>query len=345
MIDAICREIEIGPLFHNNESISSIYFGGGTPSIISTGQLRKILSRINERFHVDKDAEVTLEANPDDLSSIALAEWVSLGFNRLSIGIQSFNEAELRWMNRAHHAAQSVSALELVKASRISNFSVDLIYGSNLQPDKQLLMNLEMIKQFEVPHISCYGLTVEPKTALQHHISSGKEQPPDEHTQAVQFLFIMNWMRDHGYEHYEVSNYALPGMRSRHNSSYWNGGSYYGFGPSAHAFNGQRTRSWNVANNTLYMKQIEMGMLPSEKEELSNTQQMNEYIMTGLRTIEGINLDKIAQRWGLTHSNRIKTQCRVFLEKGKLRKSGSHLMLTDEGMLMADGIASDLFIV
>lgn len=345
MIAAICHEINLTPLYPQNNSISSVYFGGGTPSILNYHQLEEILKTVKHKFRLETEAEITLEANPDDITRENLEAWLNMGFNRLSLGIQSFNEEELRWMNRAHHAWQSLSSLELIKASGITNYSIDLIYGSNLQPNNQLLKNLDIINNYRVPHISCYGLTVEPKTKLQHLIETGKELLPDEQLQARQFLLIMKWMRENGYEHYEVSNYALPGKRSRHNSSYWQGLSYYGFGPSAHGYDGNKVRRWNISNNSQYIKSIEQGIIPSQMEELSLTQQMNEYVMTSLRTLEGISLQKMEESWGIEHRQRLESSCEEFIITKKLIKKNAHLFLTDEGMLMADGMASDLFIV
>ncbi len=345
LLNAIGREIELTPRFEDTESICSIYFGGGTPSIIRPEKLNEILWLIRKKFPVDKEAEITFEANPDDISRETLAAWEALGINRLSIGIQSFDDSELRWMNRAHVAKQSVSALELVTVSGIKNFSIDLIYGSNLQSDEQLLQNLEIVAGFSVPHISCYGLTVEPKTKLHHLVTSGKDQLPDEQKQARQFLLVMNWMQEHGYEHYELSNYALPGMRSRHNSSYWDGLPYYGFGPSAHSYNGHHIRSWNIANNAIYTQQLELGILPAEREELTETQLLNEYIMTRLRTMEGLNLDYLENSWGIHNKSRIEKACLGYLKRGLLVIKNQNLVLTQEGMLMADAVAADLFTV
>lgn len=345
MIRAICREILMTPYYAEGEKVRSIYFGGGTPSILTPGQIQQVLHAIKSRFTLADNAEITLEANPDDISPEILNAWALLGINRLSVGVQSFNEAELNWMNRAHHATQSLSSLKWIRESGIQNFSIDLIYGSNFQTDEQLNENLETLHRFSVPHISCYGLTVEPKTRLQHLIATGKATPVDEQKQARQFLQVMQWMKANGYEHYEVSNYALPGMRSRHNSSYWNGQPYYGFGPSAHSFNGKNIRSWNIRNNALYIKQIEQGRLPKEQEELTPTQRLNEFVMTGLRTIEGLDLQKIETTWGIQQRSRIEAGSLVYLENELLLKTNDRLILTNNGMLMADGIAADLFFV
>ncbi len=345
LIDALCSEVELTPVFSSDEKIETIYFGGGTPSILNTDQLFQILNSITKKFSIDPKAEITLEANPDDIQAGSLESWHKLGFNRLSVGLQSFDEKELVWMNRAHHADQSIEALEQIKLSAFENYSIDLIYGSPLQTDAQLLHNLNIIDSYKVPHISCYGLTIEPGTRLHHLVEKKKQVATDDNKQSSQFLLIMQWMRAHGYDHYEVSNYALPGMKSRHNSSYWSAKSYYGFGPSAHSFDGRRTRKWNIANNALYIKSLERQIIPSEEEILTAEQQLNEYVMTSLRTSSGTDLEKINNEWGDEHRRRIETGLSKFTQQGYLIRENSSYRLTDKGMLIADGIASDLFVV
>lgn len=345
LIDALCNEIKFTPPFNSKEIIETIYFGGGTPSILSCEQLSLIFHAVNRKYKIAKNAEVTLEANPDDISDESLEAWLELGFNRLSVGLQSFDEKELQWMNRAHHANQSINALEQIKKSDFENYSIDLIYGSPLQTDEQLLHNLDIVHAYEVPHISCYGLTIEPRTKLHQLVKKGKQTTTDDLKQSSQFMLIMQWMREHGYDHYEVSNYALPGMKSRHNSSYWEGKPYYGFGPSAHSFDGKRTRKWNIANNALYIKSLEQDLIPFEGELLTDEQLINEYVMTSLRTSDGMDLQKISRNWGADHVKRIEILSEKFLQKDQLIKENDCYKLTDKGMLMADGIAADLFFI
>jgi len=286
MIDAIVQEINLTPLLTTPEKISTIYFGGGTPSILPIDALRRILETLKSRFDLSAVAEITLEANPDDVSSERAEQWLNLGINRLSIGIQSFVEAELRWMNRVHTAAESLRCIDDIRKAGFRNFSIDLIYGSPLLSDEDWKRNVDTVIEQNIPHISCYALTVEPKTALDRMIALRKKEPVDAEKQAGQFSQLMEWMQEAGYEHYEISNFARPGYRSRHNSSYWSGDHYYGFGPAAHAFDGN-SRRWNIANNALYIRSIEKGLIPFEEETLTSTQQLNEYIMTALRTMEG----------------------------------------------------------
>lgn len=344
LLNAIEKEIDLTVPFQKDEIISTIYFGGGTPSIVGVKKINRLIEKLRRKFNISGNTEVTLEANPDDVSSASLSDWWNIGINRLSVGIQSFDESELKWMNRAHHAAESIKSLQLISQSHFTNYSVDLIFGSNYQSDQQLDFNLDRVYDFHVPHISCYSLTVEPKTKLHHLIHVGKEKKLSDSRITRQFLNVMDRMRKQGYAHYEVSNYALPGMKSRHNSSYWKGIPYYGFGPSAHSYDGSNNRKWNVANNTIYIKSIKEGIIPCESETLTPAQKLNEYIMTGFRLSEGIDLQHIAENWGTDQESRVEEGCRIYIQAGKIIKRNKRLCLTDEGILLADGIASDLFL-
>ena len=244
----------------NKEIISTLYFGGGTPSILSIGELKMIFDALQSRFVFADEIEITLEANPDDIDALKLKQWKELGINRLSVGIQSFLEEELKWMNRAHTAAESIACIELIKAEGYTDFSVDLIYGSPILSDDDWKKNVAMVIEKNIPHISCYGLTVEPKTALDKMIAQHKKESVDAEKQARQFLLLMDWMQEAGYEHYEISNYAKKGFRSRHNSSYWSGEPYYAFGPAAHAFDGS-SRRWNIANNSVYIQSLQKNII------------------------------------------------------------------------------------
>jgi len=341
LVAALINEINITPLF-DTEIIETIYFGGGTPSILSIDDIKRIFEALHKKFPIAANAETTLEANPDDINTSKLIEWKNTGINRLSVGIQSFDEAELKWMNRAHTAAESLQCIDEIKDAGFDNFSIDLIYGSPLLTNDAWERNVNIVFEKQVPHISCYALTVEPKTPLAKQIATKKSPTTDSEKQAEQFLLLMKWMRSNGYEHYEISNYALPGMRSKHNSSYWQGKKYYGLGPSAHSFDGNNRR-WNVANNSLYIQSLEKNTIPFEEEELTATQRLNEYIMTSLRTIEGMSLRKIENDFGKIFSDKIISESEKYVSTNKLVCLHENFVLTDDGKLFADGIAADLF--
>jgi len=326
----------------NKEVISTLYFGGGTPSILSAADLQTIFETLQQHFVFADDIEITLEANPDDINAIKLQEWKAIGINRLSVGIQSFLDNELQWMNRAHTAAESLVCIDEIKAAGFTNFSVDLIYGSPLLNDADWKQNVQTVIEKNIPHISCYALTVEPKTALDKMIALHKKAPVDAERQAQQFLLLMEWMQQAGYEHYEISNFAKPGLRSKHNSSYWSGEKYYGFGPSAHSFDG-KSRRWIIANNALYIQSLQKNSIPFEEEVLTATQKLNEYIMTALRTIEGIDTKYISANFGEEKSNKVIAISRKYESTGKLKIESDKIILTREGKLFADGIAADLF--
>ncbi|HEX6914117.1 MAG TPA: radical SAM family heme chaperone HemW, partial [Chitinophagaceae bacterium] len=287
MTEAIIRELQLRKHYLEGP-VETIYFGGGTPSLLETGRLEQILDAVNQYFKIEENPEVTLEANPDDISVQKLQEWKSIGINRLSIGVQSFADIDLEWMNRAHNSRQAVTALN--SASRLfPNITIDLIYGTPTLSDEQWLKNLEIANDTGIAHLSCYALTVEKGTALDTMIRLKKKTDVDQEKQARHFELLMQWAVAAEYEHYEISNLAKPGFRSRHNTSYWKGSHYLGLGPSAHSFNGTG-RQWNISNNALYLKSIQQNTIPAENEVLSETQRLNEYIMTSLRTIEGLSL-------------------------------------------------------
>jgi oxygen-independent coproporphyrinogen-3 oxidase len=324
------------------EIISTLYFGGGTPSILNADDLKMIFDALHERFLFADDIEITLEANPDDITDEKLKEWKSIGVNRLSVGIQSFLEEELIWMNRAHTAAESLICIDKIRGAGFTNFSVDLIYGSPILSDTDWKKNVDLVIEKNIPHISCYALTVEPKTALDKMIALHKKEPVDAEKQSRQFLLLMDWMEAAGYEHYEISNFAKPGLRSKHNSSYWLGEPYYAFGPAAHSFDG-KSRRWNVANNSIYIQSLQKDIIPFEEEILTETQQLNEYIMTSLRTMEGLDLDFVSSKFGEETSSKLKLASRKYESTDKLKIKNRKIILTTEGKLFSDGIAADLF--
>ncbi|NIG52667.1 radical SAM family heme chaperone HemW [Chitinophaga sp. Cy-1792] len=343
MVKSILQEISLQKNYLGNDSIHTIYFGGGTPSLLSQSDLQQIMDTLHTHFNIAADAEVTLEANPDDLSPAKLQELKALGINRLSIGIQSFHEADLKWMNRAHNAQQAEDCIRNAQEAGFQNITIDLIYGGPGLSDEGWEYNVKKAIAFGIPHLSCYALTVEPGTALDHFIKKKKMEATDPEKAARHFEQLMQWVEEAGYEHYEISNFALPGWHSRHNSSYWKGLSYLGIGPSAHSFNGH-SRQWNVANNALYIKSIEKGEVPFEIETLTAEMQFNEYIMTSLRTAAGCDLGWVEERFGVDLARQLQSNCRQFIAKGWMVAQGTMLRLTKAGRLFADGIASDLFI-
>lgn len=342
LIAALLKEIEMSAYYENNPAIETIYLGGGTPSLLNENELESIFMALQAKFNISSNAEVTLEANPDDIHEAQLSIWKKTGINRLSIGIQSFFNEDLQWMNRAHNASEAIRCVQLAQDAGFDNLSVDLIYGTPTLPDRNWQTNVEKVVALGVPHISCYALTVEPKTALQQLIHKHKMQDTDPEQQARQFLQLITWLNAAGYEHYEISNFSLPGKRSRHNTSYWQGKPYYGFGPSAHSFNGVDTRSWNIANNPMYTRSITSGVIPVEKEILTPVQQLNEYVMTALRTMEGVDLLRIERLYGTDQATKIVEVAKPYLDE-KIALNNNHLILTSEGKLFADGLAATLF--
>jgi oxygen-independent coproporphyrinogen-3 oxidase len=342
LIKTLAKEAELERHYIQNEPVKTIYFGGGTPSILGVQDLSFLISHLRKHYAVVQDAEITLEANPDDISAEKLRAWKDAGINRLSIGVQSFFEEELRWMNRAHSSEQAIGSLQLA-VKEFDNITIDLIYGSPLLTDAMWKHNVETAVDLGIPHLSCYALTVEEKTPLHKLIHTNKSPDVDNEKQARQFLLLMQWLKEKGYEHYEVSNFAKPGFRSRHNSSYWKGEKYLGLGSSAHSYNGSERR-WNVANNSLYIKGVEENHPQRETELLTPAQMLNEYIMISLRTSEGIDLQKLAREFGDNHKNELEKQLKKFLDSGLVTLQDAVARLTDQGMLRADGIASALFV-
>ncbi len=338
LVHTLVKELELQKNYLNSEKIETIYFGGGTPSLCTKSELQNLLTKIHSVFIVSSDAEITLETNPDDITEENLIGWKEIGINRLSIGVQNFFEEDLKWMNRAHNAEQASRSIELAQQNGFANISVDLIYGTPLLSNEKWKQNVDTAINYHIPHLSCYALTVEPKTPLQKMIALHKAEDVDPGKQSEQFLLLMQWLEDAGYEHYEISNFAWPGWRSRHNSSYWQGKKYLGIGPSAHSFNGS-SRQWNISNNNQYIESISKGIIPFEKEVLTPIQQMNEYIMTSLRTMEGLNLNKLEK----TSTEQLLSTAERFINSGKMLLKENSLILTKEGKLLADGIAAELF--
>ena len=351
MVLALAKEVKLRKSEFQNESVATIYFGGGTPSRLTIADLKLLIATIYEQYTIVEKPEITLEANPDDLSESYLSDLKTIGVNRLSIGIQSFFEDDLKLMNRAHNSAEAKKCLEL--ATRyFDNISLDLIYGipdlsQNGEQAKQMsnerwLQNIETALSFGIPHISSYALTVEPKTALNKLIQTGKIASPNDEVAQEHFMILVETLEKNGFVHYELSNFGKENYFSQNNSAYWLGKKYIGIGPSAHSYDGI-SRSWNIANNALYLKAIQNDELPNEVEKLTLQDRYNEYIMTGLRTIWGVSLVRIEQEFGIDFLNYLKKQSRKFIDDGLLSITDDILKPTLKGKFLTDGIASDLF--
>ena len=343
MIAAIRQEIHLQQNYLEGQEIRTVYWGGGTPSMLSATELMQIWDSLEKTFPNQDLQEVTFEANPDNLSPAYLKELARTPVNRLSIGIQSFREEDLRYMNRAHNAKEADYAVKAAQDAGFENISIDLIYGTPTMNDKQWKENIQHALDLKVPHISSYALTVEPRTALAHAIEKGKSAEPDNEQAAGQFEILMEALASGGYDHYEISNFALPGKYAVHNTNYWRGSHYLGLGPSAHSFNG-KSRQWNIANNPAYLKHLLTDRkLPFELETLSFEDRLNEYLMTSLRTMWGTDLKLLEQQFGSDVAKAILEQSTEYLEKGWMEQQGDKLILTRSGKLLADRIASELF--
>lgn len=343
MLDALQQEITLRAAYLEEKTIHSIYFGGGTPSILEASEIEQLIGTVAKHFDIAPGAEITLEANPDDLTVTKVRDLRSTPINRFSIGIQSFFEEDLRWMNRAHNAAEAEASIKRVQDAGFENITCDLIYGYPLLTDEKWTSNIAQLTDNQIPHISSYAMTVEQRTALNHMISKGKTPPMNEEQSAAQFEMLMQELRAHGYEHYEISNFAKPSHYAKHNTNYWKGQSYLGVGPSAHSFNGN-SRSWNIANNALYIEGIQKKELPLETETLSFADRFNEYVMTSLRTMWGIDLNKVESDFGQDLLKHLLHESDDYLEQGAIeRTSENFLRLTRSGKLLADRIASDIF--
>lgn len=342
MVDAICTEIHLKKDRLQGATIGSIYFGGGTPSVLPPKAFEKIFDTLTACFSISSIAEITIEANPDDLNGQKITALKQLPINRFSIGIQSFFEEDLIWMNRAHTAIEAESCIKRSQDAGFENLSIDLIYGYPLLTDEKWLANISKAIHLKTPHISAYSLTVEPRTALADAIRKGKQIGLDDEQSASQFLSLNQHLTIAGFEHYEISNYSLPGSYAVHNTNYWKGVPYLGIGPSAHGFDGSN-RYLNIAHNAKYLAALTKNELSEEIEELSLVNQFNEYIMTALRTQWGVDLDKITADFGENYTEQTRLQASKFIAEEKLTLRENTLTLTQQGKLFADGIASTLF--
>lgn len=341
LVQALVKEIGLQKDFLAGETIQTIYFGGGTPSLLKAGEVSLLIDTIGRYHTIASGCEITLEANPDDLDIEKLNSLRQTAINRFSIGIQSFFDEDLIWMNRVHRAAEAGTSVMRAQDAGFENITVDLIYGYPLLTDDKWKSNLQKIFDLQVPHISSYSMTVEPSTALASFIQKKKQPPMSEEQSAEQFITLMDAMQAQGFEHYEISNFCKPGHYSRHNSNYWTGAKYLGTGPSAHSYNGEK-RQWNIANNARYIQEIDKNNIPAEEEILTETDRLNEYIMTSLRTIWGLDpayLDNIA---GGATAQLLKP-AQEYFDKGWIEQKDGKIYLTQQGKLYADHIASQLF--
>jgi oxygen-independent coproporphyrinogen III oxidase len=343
MVLAIAKEIQMRKKEFEHEAVETIYFGGGTPSVLSVEAINFLIAEVYKNYSVSENPEITLEANPDDLSSERIIALSQSPINRLSIGIQSFFEEDLVMMNRAHNLAEAQKCLEEA-TSYFDNISLDLIYGIPGMSNEKWKQNIEMALSFGIPHISSYALTVEPKTALNKLIQTGKIAKPNDEVASAHFQILVEMLEANDFIHYELSNFGKKNYFSRNNSAYWLGKKYLGIGPSAHSYNGI-SRSWNVSNNSLYLKSIQGDKLPNEIEILSISDRYNEYVMTGLRTIWGVSLERIAQEFGIEYLDYLNKQAQKFLDDNLLSIENNILKPTKKGKFLTDGIASDLFYI
>jgi oxygen-independent coproporphyrinogen-3 oxidase len=341
LLQALVKEIKLQKEYLKGQTVETIYFGGGTPSVLSAEEINLLINTITGIHSVSSNAEITLEANPDDLNKEKLQSIIKTDINRLSIGIQSFFDEDLMWMNRVHRAAEAESSVKRAQDIGFENLTIDLIYGYPLLNDQKWKYNLDKVFSLDVPHISSYSMTVEPRTALASFIKNKKQPAMDDQQSAAQFILLMNAMQTHGFEHYEISNFCKPGSYSKHNSNYWKGINYLGIGPSAHSYNGE-TRQWNVANNAKYIQALEKAEIPAETELLTETNRLNEYIMTSLRTVWGLDLNQL-NTIARGSPAQLLVAARRYFENEWIQQKDDIIYLTQTGKLYADHIASELF--
>ena len=343
MVNALCQELKLRKATFKDVVVETIYFGGGTPSVLETSEIQKIIQTVYDDYTVTETPEITLEANPDDLTSDKIKQLAESPINRLSIGVQSFFGEDLKLMNRAHNAKEAEACIALA-TKHFDNISIDLIYGMPNMTNQRWKENIDKALSFNVPHISSYALTVEPNTALASFVKKGLVKPVDDEIAQEHFNILNETLSNAGYSCYEISNFGKPGYFSKNNTAYWQQKKYIGIGPSAHSFDGN-TRGWNINNNPKYLKAIEKGELPMEVEVLSTKDKYNEYVMTGLRTIWGVSLSRIASDFGNTYKDYITEHAEKYIEQQLLFRDGDLLLATKKGKFLADGIAADLFMI
>lgn len=343
MLQALKREIQLRKGELQEEQVKTIYFGGGTPSLLEIGEIEGIIHEIQKNFSVAQNPEITLEANPDDLSNHRIVQLSNTPINRLSIGVQSFFEEDLKLMNRAHDAVEAEKSI-LESMGHFENISIDLIYGIPKMDDDRWVVNIEKALSLQVPHISSYALTVEPKTALQKFIEKGMVPNVDDEQAQRQFYILVDRLEKEGFVNYEISNFGKPGFFSKNNTAYWQGKKYVGIGPSAHSFDGKR-RAWNVRNNSNYIKALAHDKLALEYEDLTTTDRYNEYVMTGLRTIWGVSLAMVTSKFGQTYAKYLENESEKYVQGQLLFWEDGVLRTTKKGKFLVDGMASGLFML
>jgi oxygen-independent coproporphyrinogen-3 oxidase len=344
MVSALMRETRARAAYLENETIDTIYFGGGTPSLLPTDDLNRLLDNVFKYYTVNQQAEITLEANPDDLTYLKILELARTPVNRLSIGIQSFRDEDLKWMNRAHNASQADYAVKCAQDRGFQNITIDLIYSIPGMTDRNWLDNIRKAVDLNIQHISAYSLTIEPKTVFGHQSAKQELQAVDDSVSRGHFLTLVHELHRSGFQQYEVSNFCLPGMESKHNSAYWQGKHYLGVGPSAHSFNGD-SRQWNVSNNARYTQGWLNGTPHFEVETLDRRTRCNEYLMTRLRTTWGVDLKFMRDAFSFDLLSTEKESITQWIDEGLMVLENDTIKLTTEGLLKADRIASDLFIL
>ncbi len=340
LVQALTQELALRQSYLQ-EPVATIYLGGGTPSLLADKQLALLLAKIRALFAVDAEAEITLEVNPEDVSAERAAMWRRLGFNRISLGVQSFDDRVLPLLNRAHSGRQAIEAVHLLAAAGFDNISIDLIYGIPGQTTRQWQRNLEQALALPIQHLSCYALTIEERTAWGHWQRQGRLKAVSEATYEAEYRLMCDMLGQAGFEHYEVSNFARPGYRSRHNQAYWHGAPYLGAGPGAHSYNGS-SRQANIANNAIYIRQLSRGLVPATTEHLNKAQQYYEYLLTGLRTDRGIDLHLIRDKFGLDTEDKHGSFLKHCIEQGLAKRENDKFVLTEGGWLLADSIIVEL---
>jgi oxygen-independent coproporphyrinogen III oxidase len=342
LFEALLAESRLAAGYLAEEPVDTIYFGGGTPSLLSPGKIRRLVNELEAHFRLGEDPEITLEVNPDDLNPAYIKELRLTPVNRISVGVQSFNDTDLLALNRVHTARQSLDAIKAMQDAGFNNLTLDLIYGIPGLTDERWVQNLETAIGLGVQHISAYALTVEEHTALSWMISHKKAPPVSEEQSARQYDILVKHMREAGFVHYEISNFCTPGHESRHNSNYWKGVPYLGLGPSAHSYN-RISRRWNISNISSYIESVSNQTIPFTQEILTDDQQYNEFVMTGLRTMWGVSLEEIRARFGNPRADHFAKQITRYLQNGMVVKAGNVFTLTEEGMFFADGITAGVF--
>ncbi|RDK88888.1 radical SAM family heme chaperone HemW [Marinirhabdus gelatinilytica] len=342
LIEALLKEIQLRKE-ELTGIVETIYFGGGTPSLLPIQDLQSLIDEVYKHFKVSENPEITLEANPDDVSEALIRQMANSPINRLSIGVQSFFEQDLKLMNRAHNAKEAETCITLAK-EHFNNISIDLIYGIPQMSNDRWLANVEKALRLDIPHLSCYALTVEPKTALENFIKKGIVTPVEDDVAQEQHRLLLEHTETAGYRNYEFSNFSKPGWESKNNTAYWQGKPYLGIGPSAHSYDGER-RSWNVANNFIYINKITAGDLPLEREALSTKDKYNEYVMTRLRTAGGISVTEVSSKFGEKFKEYLLQQAAQHIKNELLDFNNGRLIVAKKGKFLSDGIASDLFLI